>query len=324
MQDSTCIGLDDKLFEFFKGNYSRGERKSVAKIDLIFELNSSTCKKLDLKGYNENDQSAAMEIIPLLQPGNLVIRDLGYFTLGGLEAIQKAGAHFLSRYRYGTDCLNPKTGKKIQLAHLLKKKKVLDMEILLGAKKKLKCRLIAIPLPDSVAEEKRRKAKNDRHASANHSEDYLSVLGWKIFVTSVGKDVWDIGQAKLAYQARWQIEIIFKSWKSHLNLENLNNQGQKCPEAVKSKFWAALIFILLFVFKFYQEIRWHGFEKTGKHLSIIKLTQFLSLNLETVLKFLSNPKLPDLIAYCCPYEKRLNRLNLTQKFLGQGLNSTLS
>ncbi len=73
----------------------------------------------------------------------------------------------------------------------------------------MKLRVVAIKLPPEVAENRRRKAKQDRHSKSNHSQDYLYRLGGGIFVTNVPVDVWTPTQVAQAYRLRWRIEIIF-------------------------------------------------------------------------------------------------------------------
>lgn len=49
-----------------------------------------------------------------------------------------------------------------------------------------------------------------------------TVTGWSIFVTNVGPDVWSHKDFQSVYRLRWRIEIIFKAWKSHLKIAELN------------------------------------------------------------------------------------------------------
>lgn len=55
---------------------------------------------------------------------------------------------------------NKDTLKKIDIAQFLKNKTVVDEQVLIGTKykKQLKCRLVAIRLPEEVVNQRRRKA----------------------------------------------------------------------------------------------------------------------------------------------------------------------
>jgi hypothetical protein len=48
-----------------------------------------------LSGFTRNDQAAAADILTVTRPGDLILRDLGYFALPVLAAIEAKGAFFL-------------------------------------------------------------------------------------------------------------------------------------------------------------------------------------------------------------------------------------
>jgi len=317
LEDSTTFSLPDALFKFFPGNYSRGIRKAVARLNLILELKQFKVLEFDLKSYTENDQAAAGNIVTHLKPSDLVIRDLGYAVLKDFKAIIGKSAHFLSRKKYGIDVFCVQSGKKINLLKLLQKKGSLDIEIELGGKARVPCRLVAIKLPKEVVNERIRKARKHRNASTNHSQEYFKMLEWAIFVTSVPKETWSQEEVALAYQVRWQIEIVFKSWKSHLNILKLRKKGLKCPHAVRARIYCALLFILLYITPMYRRWRWKCYQETGKHLSLIKLTKFINENFSTIMNAENMDNFEKIVFYCCSYEKRPKRMNLAQKYLDE-------
>ena len=71
------------------------------------------------------------------------------------------GVHFVSRLKYGVKLYDLK-GNEIVLGSLLKGKRRLDRWVYIGADKKVKVRLVMIPLPAGQTAEKRRKARQDR------------------------------------------------------------------------------------------------------------------------------------------------------------------
>jgi hypothetical protein len=52
----------------------------------------------------------------------------------------------------------------------------LDIDVCVGAKEKLRARLVAIPLPEEVAAERRRKAKANRDRRLKPSQERLAVI----------------------------------------------------------------------------------------------------------------------------------------------------
>lgn len=217
VQDGTCIQLPLSLVGHYPGNANRTGRKAVAKLDAVLEIKGWTLRRLRLKPYCDSDQSEALEANGELQPGCLVIRDLGYYSLKAVAGVAGAGAFFLSRLKFGTTLHDPATLKPINLEALLKRKRRLDMRARLGSAGVV-VRLIAEPLPAAQAEARREKARKDRDKRVRHGGNYMFRLGWTLLVTNVGPEVWTPAQARKAYEFRWQVETMFKSWKSHIKL----------------------------------------------------------------------------------------------------------
>ncbi len=198
---------------------------------------TASCKSVI--GFTRNDQRAASDILGLLRPGDLMLRDLGYFVLKTFRAITSCGAFFLSRFRHDVAVLEPGTDRPIQLARLLKKQGFFDAWIHLGAKERLPVRLVAVAVPDAVANERRRKLRQNRDAKLNPSKDHLFLLGWNIFITNVQADVWSAADFHAIYRLRWRIETTFKAFKSHLALADLADQ---CVEMIRLSVMTRLIF----------------------------------------------------------------------------------
>jgi len=71
--------------------------------------------------------------------------------------------------------------------------------------------LVALPVPDHSANERRRETKNNMDHRLKPSRESLKLLGWQIFFTNVGRSVWDLLTIRTLYVIRWRIEIIFKA-----------------------------------------------------------------------------------------------------------------
>ena len=222
LHDSTVEPLPETLADAFPGPANgRKHRYASLKLQFICDLLHSKVLHLSLSGFTRNDQSAAPDILKLLQPGDLIIRDLGYFVLNVLEQISLAQAYFLSRYRHGVGIYDLQTGQPLDLEAKLRAGQGWDAEVLLG-QQKLRVRLVAQSVPEAVANERRRRARSNRDRRLNPSPQRLYLLGWNIFVTNVPKSVWPARVLQPIYRTRWRIEIIFKAWKSHLGWRQLN------------------------------------------------------------------------------------------------------
>jgi len=173
IQDATHFSLPSVLSEAFPGSYSKYGNRATAKVQAVFNFKKGYFSSFTLNSFRDNDQKNSTEFIHQLKKGDLIIRDLGYFVLDTFNQIKAKQVYFLSRFKYNISVFELKTGKKLNLRQHLKKKDQLDLEVCLGNKNNLKCRFIAIPLSDEIANQRRRKAKNSRNKKTNHSKEYL-------------------------------------------------------------------------------------------------------------------------------------------------------
>ena len=312
LQDSTTLRLQQNLSKIFKGNHSRGEQKAVARIQSIFNLKTLSFKYFSLGSFTENDQSASKIILPLIKKGDLVIRDMGYFAIAIFQKIIASKAHFLSKLRFGVTISDEK-GRIILLKDLLKQKNGVDKWVFIGKEKKIWVRLVMIPLPSTQVEEKIRKAKNDRDARLNHSKEYYSWLRFNVYITNVDNQTWSSNEVGKAYKVRWQIEIIFKSWKSGFNLQSILHEGCTKVERVEVMIYLILMFMCLVMKKIYVKYKNSIERNTTNIISLMKLAVLVNNNIKEVIS-LPQKLLKDLITKHCCYEKRIDRINMTDLY----------
>lgn len=240
IQDSTTIKLVARLAAFFPGSRNqRGAKHGQLKIQATYDLLTQRFLNFGLSGFNRNDQAASVEVLSILQKGDLVLRDLGYFVVESFQRIAQAGAFFLSRLRLDTRLFDPQTQKQINLLGQLKRYGQLDRQVLLG-RHKLPARLVAIKLPEPVAAERRRRAKANRDRRCKPNATHLALLGWAIFVTNVTPEGLNAKAVAKVYGLRWRIETIFKGWKSHFRITAVPKGSESQLLAVM---YARLIFI---------------------------------------------------------------------------------
>lgn len=244
LQDSTHFKLADELFEAFPGNYSRGKRKAIAKLDITLDLKRWSLKKWELKNFCQNDQSHAIPSLDQLQPGTLLIRDLGYLTLGALEQMNNQSIHFLSRLKNGIGVFCMETGKEINLSRSLPKNRTGSRWVLLG-KKRIPVRLVSIPLDQTTIEFRRRKQAKNRNKRLNPSKESKKRLDWVLLITSVPSETWNDEQVNHAYRVRWNIELLFKVWKGNTNVTQVLGATKRSVCRVKLILLSLLLYSLL-------------------------------------------------------------------------------
>lgn len=320
LEDSTCLKLPSCLARFFPGPHSSRGPCASLRIQLRMELLSQSYEGFDLQSYREVDQKHAGAILQVLQAGNLVIRDLGYWALEVFRLIIDKQAYFLTRYKYGTICMDADSKERIDLLQVLKKLdrngiQVLDRCVLLGKKERLPVRLVAIKVPQNVYLTRRRRAKKDRCQSINHSKEYMELLGWTIFITNVDKQVWTFLNLVEAYRFRWRIEVVFKCWKSKFNLKHLF--ADKRSISLARVVITSLLF-LVYLTAFF--VPWATFfisqvyRATQKWVSILKFADFVKEHFVELITAKNLSRFIPQVAYYCSYEKRKKRSNYLELF----------
>lgn len=306
IHDSTTLALPPRYAADFPGSTNQHGTFSQVKIQVVCNLLQGRLEQTSFSGFTRNDQRAAPDILPLLRPGDLVIRDLGYFVLSVFAAIIQSGAFFLSRYHHQLNVFDPRTKRQIPLAKILRKQGFLDQSVCLGERARLPVRLVALPVPAAVANQRRRQLRQNRDRHLNPGQVHFFLLGWNIFITNVTPDVWPMRDLPVLYRLRWRIETLFKAWKSHLALNELSDQ---CLAMIYLSVVAKLIFFAL-AYRTYHHLE-TALAGPGRHISFLRLAQLLSassIRLEAAFVRLSPQRLlAQLIERHAFYEPRPDR-----------------
>lgn len=222
--DSTCLSMPDSMDKIFPGSRNHIKSFAMARIQLTMDLITDQIFKLDISSFRNNDQSYSGDVLSYAESGDLVIRDLGYFVTDVFKKLNKKNVKFISKIRYGLNIYDEEETK----LNLLKKLKNafdsgsshIDWPILLS-NKKIPVRLLALKAESKTTDRRVRKAKKDRQPSTNHGPEYFELLGYHILITNIEKHEISLKDIWTLYQLRWRIEIVFKCWKSKLNLDKL-------------------------------------------------------------------------------------------------------
>jgi hypothetical protein len=317
--DSTCQAVPSNLAPLFPSSHNQGGKtKATMRLQVIYNYTAKAFSFFELGSFRDNDQSASDNILSVAKPGDLVIRDLGYFALFVFALMAKTGIYFLSKYKYGVTVLDAQTKEKIDLLKLFYGKNSVDMMVKLGAKEQLLVRLVAHKLPELVANQRIAKAKAERHSKTEHSNEYYELLKWEIYVTNVPIEILKPLEIKELYTIRWFIEIIFKTWKSHFNFKKILNTPSM-------SYYRALITIVLMLVKITYSFT-HLFsyidEKVQKEYNrLISPLKFMDL-INSLWTHICKAKTFEDIDYLIPqfaehgtYERRKNRKNMREKHI---------
>jgi len=274
--DSTFLELPAVMQEEFPGAGGGGSPASL-KIQLVFDFLAGQFQQIYIEPGRNADQ-AYRGYLSLIKPGSLTIADLGYFCLDALRAITDAHAYFLSRYLYPT-ALFTTTLERFNLVQWLRTQHQnrAEMSILLGNRPchRLPCRLIAVRISDKAAKRRRDNSiRNARRHKRVLTPAYLETFSWSIFVTNVPPQLLSTEQVALFYHIRWQIELLFKLWKSYLGL---NAIGHWRSDRILTELYAKLIGCVLFQFLLIPD-RIPDEEWADRELSFFKAFNIISRN----------------------------------------------
>lgn len=317
--DSTFMQLPAAMQVQYPGAGGTASPASL-KIQLVFNFLSGQFEQISLQAGRNADQ-AYRDYLKVVQAGTLILLDLGYFCLDAYAAIMKAQAYYLSRYLYPTALLTP-AGERIDVVKWLRAEHQdsLDLPVLLGCRPKhrLPCRLIAVRAPAEVVEERRRKAilKARQHHKVLTAE-YLDLLAWSLFVTNVPVQLLSRDQVVLLYHVRWQIELLFKLWKSYAGL---NAIGPWRSERILTELYAKMIACVLFQFLLIP-LRIPDDKWAGRELSPVQAHQILSRFAQRLALSLSDPAnfcrilqlLLDSFVHFALKQRRLQRPNVCHR-----------
>lgn len=247
IEDSSCITLNEKLEAIYKGNKRASANiKAQIKIDLIYDLINGSTVDASLFNGNEPDQSLAQRIIRFLQPQDLLIRDLGYFSIVAFKAIADVGSYFLSRLMPRVHFYLNQTDKApLDLGVHLRNKKYKDLNVIeiegfVGIEK-VAARLIIYRQPAEVTNKRLREAtKYGRNKTMSKSKRVC--MQFSMFLTNVPLEFLCAKIIGSIYRLRWEIELVFKRWKSQLEIDHL--RGIK-RERIDCLIWSRLCTVLI-------------------------------------------------------------------------------
>ena len=220
-----ALRLPKSLAKEFPGAGGSGS-KAGAKIQLVWEYKSHTFDHFALIPWNVPDSKYVDTVVELAQVHSLFLFDLGYFKLAAFATIAAAQAYFLSRLNHQTMLREVVGGRQqsLDLASCLARetKPVIEKAVVLGAYERVPARLIAIRMPEAIVNERRRQAYAvAKKRGYTPSQAYLTLLAWNLFVTNVPATVWSSTTVGIAYALRWQVELVFRGWKSGLHVATL-------------------------------------------------------------------------------------------------------
>jgi hypothetical protein len=262
--DSSTVSLPNSLQGIYKG-CGGSASKAAVKLQVLYNYTEGQIKELTLTQGCENDQGFD-HYFTYIKAGALYLMDLGYFKLASFQKIIEGQAYFINRFLIGTKIYNL-TNNPLHLVHELQKSgTIYSQEVYLGAKTKIKVRLIAQRLSDQVVEKRIRDIKEGyRRRGMTPGAEKLALARWSIYITNVSNALLPDAQIHETYALRWQIELLFKLSKSTMGIDIINS---KKPNRILIELYAKLICLVILLF-LSAPVRFHN----NKELSFFKASK---------------------------------------------------
>jgi hypothetical protein len=305
--DSTGFGLPESLQDLFPGS-GGSATKAGAKIQTVWDYKSSKFDHFALTAWNIPDNKYVDTVVALAQKGILFLWDLGYFKVQALAHIADASAYFLSRLNHQTNIYETVAGhvQPLGLVPFLHSVKgnMAEKDIVMGAKAQVKSRLIVSRVPERSVNERRRKArKNAKKKGYTPSHAHLTLLAWNLFITNVPQTIWKTDTVVKVYPLRWQIELIFKSWKSYLHLASIKTKKE---DTTLCYLYGRMLLILL-NYALCPQLRTTLWVRKRRELSVLKLVRHFQAFADRWMQaiFRSEIELYHFLTHACATAERL-------------------
>jgi len=169
-----------------------------------------------LTEIHRHDQKT--EIIDRVLPrGALHLGDLGFFKLKRFRAWSDQGVYWLTRYKIGTRLYTP-AGQLLDLKSQLTGNQPVTFPVRMGSgTSAVNAILVAAPVPpDALTKRHARLKEQARLDQRPVSERQRDLAGWTLYLTNI--PALTFVQAQCLARTRWQIELLFKLWKSHAQI----------------------------------------------------------------------------------------------------------
>lgn len=287
IKDGTRFDVPEEFFETLPGSGGSASKAGVC-IQYEFDIKSGKILDLTITPANRPDVTDAKQTKDHIQKNDLSIRDLGYFVLESFSQTIQNEAYLISRLDSKTSVYVEKNGKRKELDFAaiykyMNRNKLLriEKEVFVGKTAQLPLRLIIELMPDEVYSKRMQKINKGNKKKGYHtSQEYAKRARFNLFVTNILQEMLPAAAISALYKIRWQVELVFKIWKSTFGIDNTRK--------MKYKRWLCLLYAKLLTIVINWEIifahRVAFYNHYGKMLSVDKCFKTLKDNHDKIRK----------------------------------------
>jgi hypothetical protein len=273
VKDSTKFVLPEEYAQVMPG-FGGVSSKSAACIQYEYDLKTGSIHDLTITPANRPDTRDAQDTQSNIMPNDLVIRDLGYFSIDVLKKFIDHEAYIISKLNTKTLVyeMHNNQHKLLEFGKLytwMKTNNVqqIEKEVYIGAKSKLPIRLVIEVVPDDVFAQRMSKVnKYNKRMGFTTSSDYADRARFNLIITNIACKTIPAQAIIALYHVRWQIELVFKIWKSTFGVHKIGK--------MKYYRWLSILYAKLILIAIYWQTimpaRFYFYKARGKLLSIDK------------------------------------------------------
>lgn len=245
VEDCTSLKLMASLQNEFQGcgGAEVGQGAAGMKVLLRLEVTTGRIQVVTLANGRDNDLNLSRQAGDP-PAGSLYLADLGFWCPERLDRLGNQGVSWISRVPAGTT-LSVNGQPREDVADFLARQTTdrVDQQVLLG-EKAFSFRLVAVRCPESIANERKRKLRQKaKKRGREPSKRQLRLCEWLVLVTSLPVEEFSIEELWTLYRVRWQIELVFKRWKSLMGLDKsrAKTNGQRQLTELYAKLLGCLV-----------------------------------------------------------------------------------
>ncbi|KKZ90947.1 hypothetical protein B4147_0310 [Bacillus wiedmannii] len=259
--DSTAFQLPDIFSSIYPGAGGCSHTAGM-KIQLEYDLLSGQFLHIHTGPGKQHDRTYGSLCVPTVTANDLCIRDLGYFHLKDLQHIQDNNAYYISRIKSNTRIYQKNPNPDYFQDGRIKKGTEyiqIDMEVLMnslqpgqiyeisdayvGMTDKISTRVIVHWLTKEQQQKRLQdQTVREKKKGMKYSARSKRLSGLNVYMTNTSTDIVRMGQVHDWYSLRWQIEILFKTWKSFFHIHHCKKIKR---ERLECHLYGQLIAILL-------------------------------------------------------------------------------
>jgi len=162
VEDSSVQTMSKSNAAIFPAHGNGHGSTAGVKIDFGYDLLAGEVCSHSLHCATEQDKTIGKEFIAMVRENDLVLRDMGYFSLAEFVEIERRGAYWLTRAPL-TLGLQSESGEALESLLQRYRGNIIDLPANAGEAGK-SCRLVAVRASGAVARKRRKQRRKDAKA----------------------------------------------------------------------------------------------------------------------------------------------------------------